>query len=126
LSWTGTKDPAAALSVPAAIQFMQEHDWETVRQRCNQMLDKLLPRLSQLTGLPPAYPAQCGFYRQMAAVPLPAEVDLAVLKTRLYEEYKIEIPVIAWNEQKFVRVSVQGYNTSEDLDRLVSALGHLL
>lgn len=126
LSWTGTKDPAAALSVPAAIQFMQMHGWESVRQNCNQLLDQTLARLSQLTGLPGAYPIGCGFYRQMAIAPLPHSVDLANLKTRLYDEYRVEVPLTECNGHKFVRISVQGYNTRQDLDTLVEALQALL
>ncbi len=126
LGWTGTKDPAAALSVPAAIQFMQDHDWEGVRQTCNQLLDQLLPRISQVTGLPGVYPAGCGFYRQMAIAPLPPSVDLARLKAHLYDEYQVEVPLTEYGGQKFVRISVQGYNTGQDLDRLVEALQALL
>jgi isopenicillin-N epimerase len=51
---------------------------------------------------------------------------LAVLKSRLYDEYHIEVPLILWGESKFIRISVQGYNTQEDIDALVDALTDLL
>ncbi len=126
LGWTGTKDPAASLSVPAAIQFMHDHDWETVRQGCHELLSAALERLASLTGLSPAYPARVGFYRQMAIAPLPAAVDLLTLKARLYDEYQVEVPLTEWNGQKFVRISVQGYNTEKDLEALIAALRRLL
>ena len=62
----------------------------------------------------------------MAAVPLPDTVDLAVLKTRLYDEYRIEIPLILWNGRKFIRVSIQGYNTRRDVDKLLLALKRIV
>jgi isopenicillin-N epimerase len=62
----------------------------------------------------------------MAIAPLPVEVDLTVLKARLYDEYRIEVPLIEWNGRKFVRISIQAYNTPEDVDVLLSALGALL
>jgi hypothetical protein len=37
-------------------------------------------------------------------------------------EHQIKVPVTAWR-QVFVRVSVQGYNTSVDLEALFEALG---
>ena len=36
LQWTGTHDPSASLPVPAAIQFMKEHNWDDVRLQSNQ------------------------------------------------------------------------------------------
>ncbi|MCK7522515.1 MAG: hypothetical protein MZV64_34960 [Ignavibacteriales bacterium] len=62
----------------------------------------------------------------MAAAPLPADTDLALLKQRLYDEYRIEVPVHDWNGHKLVRVSIQGYNTGRDVDKLLNALADLL
>ena len=61
----------------------------------------------------------------MGIAELPA-CDSAALKSRLYDEYHIEVPIIRWHERPFVRVSVQGYNSPQDLDALVSALEALL
>lgn len=61
----------------------------------------------------------------MVAVPLPDTVDLAALKTRLYDEYRIEVQLIAWNGRKLIRVSIQGYNMQRDLDMLLLALKNL-
>ncbi len=126
LQWTGTKDPAAALAVPAAIGYMAEHQWDVVRQQCHDLLRQAVERVCALTGMAPLYPLDSNFYSQMAIAPLPVEVDLTVLKARLYDEYRIEVPLIEWNGRKFVRISIQAYNTPEDVDALLSALGALL
>jgi isopenicillin-N epimerase len=125
LQWTGTKDPAAALSVPAAIQFMQDHDWETVRRECHNLLCQAIERICELTQLAPAYPLDSDFYSQMGIAPLPAS-DLLTLKSRLYDEFHVEVPLTQWQDQQFVRVSIQGYNTQQDVDRLVEGLRILL
>src|SRR5215831_7324959 len=39
VEWTGAHDPAAYLSVPAAIQFQAEHDWPAVRAACHALVD---------------------------------------------------------------------------------------
>jgi len=53
-------------------------------------------------------------------------MDLAKLKTRLYEEFKIEVPVVLWNEQHFIRVSYQGYNDEGDMEKLVEAMKKII
>ncbi len=126
LEWTGTHDPAAALAVPAALEFMQTHDWPAVRERCRLLLADTLVQLSELTGLPQICPPDKGFYVQMAAAELPKLRDLLGLKTALYERYRIEVPLIEWNGRHFVRISVQAYNTPQDLRALVEALRRLL
>lgn len=124
--WTGTHDPAAALSVPAAIQFMYEQDWDTVRQDCHILLVEAIKQVCSLTGLPMLYPQEGGFFSQMAIAPLPLETDLSLLKMRLYDEHRVEVPLIAWNGHQFVRISIQGYNTPEDVSALVNGLAQCL
>lgn len=126
LGWSGTKDPAASLSTPAAIQFMQDHHWEEVRVHCHKLLQRSLGRISELTQLAPPVALESDLYHQMGIAKLPLKTDLALLKTRLYDEHRIEVPLIDWNGQKFVRISIQGYNSEEDLLALEEGLRRLL
>jgi isopenicillin-N epimerase len=126
LQWTGTKDPSAALSVPAAIIFMKDHHWEEVRVGCHHLLRNAIERMCDLTSLPPLYPLDSDYYHQMGTIPIPKVRDLNELKCRLYNDYKIEIPCIDWNNRHFLRLSVQGYNSEGDINALVSALSDLL
>ncbi|MCB8923143.1 MAG: aminotransferase class V-fold PLP-dependent enzyme [Ardenticatenaceae bacterium] len=121
LQWTGTHDPAAALAVPTAIEFMAAHDWDAVRGRCHALAQQTARRIGELTGLPSIY-ADDGDYVQLVAMELDGEVDTAVLKTYLYERHRVEIPLTQWQGRKFIRLSVQGYNTQEDMDALVAGL----
>jgi isopenicillin-N epimerase len=124
--WQGTRDPAAYLTVPTAIQFQAEHDWPRVRVECHELLREARQRIEALTGLPPICPDSPEWPQgQMAAFPLPA-CDGAALQRRLYDEYRVEVPIIEWNGRQLVRVSVQGYNTADDIEALVRALENLL
>jgi isopenicillin-N epimerase len=125
LQWTGTRDPAAALAVPAAIQFMQDYNWESVRKNCHTLLHNCIEQICDLVKMPPLYPLDSNFYTQMAIAPIP-QSNLEALKSRLYDEYRIEVPLIQWQDRQFVRISVQGYNTQDDIDALVKALDILL
>ena len=125
LQWTGTKDPSAALAVPTAIQFMKDHDWEHVRGQCHSLLRQAIERICELTGVPPLYPTASDFYHQMGTAPLPPS-DLVALKSRLYDEYRIEVPLVQWQDKQLIRISIQGYNSQDDVYELLSALETLL
>ena len=123
--WQGTRDLAAFLSVPEAIRFMRDHDWDHVREGCHDLVRQARSAVSELTGLPPLTSDSADWYVQMAAFPLPA-VSAEAFQKRLFDEFRIEIPVIPWNGQALLRISIQGYNTQDDVDRLVTALRALL
>ena len=124
--WLGTNDPSAYLSVPAAIQFQERHHWSAIQQQCQQILAAGLKRIDTLTGLESVYSLQAAPFVQMAAVRLPQVRDLSAFQRQLLQQYSIEVPCIEWNGRHFIRISVQGYNTEEDLDALVTAIGKLL
>jgi isopenicillin-N epimerase len=57
-------------------------------------------------------------------LPIPNEPEIDL--TRLWQQFRIEAPLIDWNGRKFVRISVQAYTTPTDIDRLVEAIGAIV
>jgi len=119
--WWGTRDIAAFLSVPAAIKFQEEHDWDKVRVHCHGLAVDAETRIRELTDLPSLY-SDDSWYAQMVAAPLPTKTDTTALKTRLYDDYRVEVPLVEWNGNTLIRVSMQGYNTENDIGALIEAL----
>ena len=109
----GTRDPAAFLTVPAAIEWLDAHDWDSVRARCRELASRTPRRLGLervgSEGL------------QMVTMRLP-EGAPADLQESLYDEHRIEIPVF----DGMIRASFQGYNDEADLEALAGALAPLL
>jgi isopenicillin-N epimerase len=109
--WQGTRDPSAYLAVEAAIDFQEEHGWAAVRERCHTLLagadfglEPLTDRFVQMRGYRVDHP------------------DPPALKQRLYDEHRIEVPIVETPYGWALRVSVQGYNDEDDLGALQSAL----
>jgi isopenicillin-N epimerase len=121
----GTRDISAHLSVPAAIDFQREYDWVTVRHDCHALASELRAQLAELTNLEPICPDSEEWYTQMFTAPLPP-CKTEDVKTRLYDEFHVEVPLVVWNEKPHVRVSLQGYNTPQDAQALVRALETIL
>jgi isopenicillin-N epimerase len=123
--WQGTRDVAAFLAVPAAIDFLRGHDWPAVQDACHGLAARARGALEALSGLPPLAPDTPAWYAQMVSVPVPlADADGA--RTRLWTEFRVEAPITAWNGRSLLRVSIQCYNSQADVDALVSAVGRML
>jgi isopenicillin-N epimerase len=105
---------------------MERHDWVQVRKTCHQLLKQGLERICNLVQKNPLYPLDSNLYQTMGIAPLPNTTDISKLKRRLYDEFHVEVPLIDWNGQKFVRISIQAYNSEEDLDALIVGLRTLL
>ncbi len=120
----GTRDPSAWLTVPRAIAYRRENDWTSVADHCQQLAQDTARSLGELTGLPPlSSPEFCA--PQMVAMPIP-ECDTAEIHKQLFDRYRIEIPVFKWQDHCIARVSVQGYNSQPQMDKLLRALSELL
>lgn len=125
LEWQGTRDPAAYLAVPAAIAFQRTHGWDRVRAAAHALAAEARRRIGAVTGLPPLSPDGEAWYAQMVSVPVPVR-DARAAQQHLRQEHGIEVPVIPWQGRALLRVSVQAYNTSADVDALVRALPEVL
>lgn len=119
----GTRDPAPWLAVPAALKFRAENDWWAVVRECSALAQETAARVAKMTGLPPLS-AEIFRAPQMAAMPIP-ECDPLEVHNTLFDRYGIEIPVHRWQSHYLARVSVQGYNSRAQMDKLVDALGEI-
>jgi len=119
--WLGTHDPAAYLTVPAAIDWLKRSFTEDVRRRACNLAHLAVDQAALLDGVERVHPN--AFFRQMGLVDITAaEVDPVPFKTHLYDAYKIEVPVIRWNDRTFIRVSTHVYTTKEHIETFVHAL----
>lgn len=124
--WQGTRDIAAFLTVPKAIAYQQEQDWDKVRSACHQLAVEAWRRIHDVTKQTPLHLDPDTWFAQMTVSSLPVNVDVLSFQRKLYDEYRIEIPVINWHGNKLIRASVQGYNSKRDIDRLIDALKKIL
>ena len=131
--WTGTADPTAWLTVPAAIACvggMLPGGWPAVMARNHALAVDARRLLCAAAGTPPACPDT--MLGSLASVILPAGATTDVvwsrpdpLQGRLFDHWHIEVPVMSWPAppRRLIRVSAQLYNTREQFARLAEALG---
>ncbi len=120
--WGGTRDIAAFLTVPAAIDFLRMHDWVSLVAGCHDLAAQAQDRICQRYDLESYSQEQ---FAQMVTIPLPA-CDATQMKAQLYDEYRIEIPVGMFMGRCGLRLSVAVYNQAGDIAHLLSALADLL
>jgi len=124
--WQGTQDPTAYLALPDAIDFMGglfPGGWpELMRSNHKKALEGARV-LREALGIP--MPARESMIGSMVALPLPdATGEDDNLNARLFERYRIEVPVMpfpAW-PKRLIRISAQAYNEPGEYLRLAEAL----
>lgn len=120
----GTRDMGSFLALPAALDWQAAHGWPQVAARAAALLDATEPRIRALTGQAPLA-ARAFRAPQMASFVLPRDTDPAALKAELFAR-GIEVPCFLWSGRPILRLSVAGYTTGAEIDRLVAALAELL
>jgi isopenicillin-N epimerase len=122
LQWQGTRDISAWLALPAAIDFVTREPWLRARGRSHERAIALMHRVAGRYALPVI--AEDGDFAQMVPLPVP-HGDAEALRARLFGEHRIEVPVTTHGGRSFVRVSVQGYTTDQELAVLENALAEI-
>jgi len=122
LQWQGTRDIAAFLTIPAAIDFQARHDWAVQRTRCHVLVIDTMHRVLARNGLAPI--AQDDDFVQMAAIPVRC-TDAQALQQRLFDSYRIEVPVTRHGDTTMVRMSAQAYTTDAEAEALRVALAEI-
>lgn len=121
----GTRDFSAFLTIPSAVKFMEDNNWQEVSARCRSMIKENAGWFCNLLGSAPLAPLTDDFFAQMMSLPIKTNQP-EKLSNRLFEKYNIEVPVMPHGEDVFLRVSIQGFNDQNDLDKLHAALEEIV
>lgn len=121
----GTRDFSAFLTIPTAIQFMQENNWESISEKCRELTKTNASKFCSLLNAQPLCPIDNDFLVQLYSTTIKTS-EPEKLKALLYTKYKIEIPVMRHADKVYLRYSIQAFNTQEHLDILAEALKDII
>ena len=130
--WPGTQDVTAWLCIPKAIEHvgsMLDGEWPAIMEHNSQLA--IAGRELLLEVLDTPRPSPDSMIVGLAAVLLPGRGTLTAsalepdpLHTRLYEKYKIQVPVFGWphHDRRYLRIASYLYNSIEEYEYLAEAL----
>ena len=114
--WQGTRDPAAYLAVPKAIEMHATFDLERAKELADEAERALAPY-----GPRPLRGERSPLMRALTV----RTADPAGLWRRLYDEHRVEVPVYEWEGTALLRISIGPYNDEADVARLAAAFRDL-
>jgi isopenicillin-N epimerase len=117
----GTRDFSAFLTVATCIEFMEQHNWKAVGQKCHQMVLDHAPRFFTLFNSKPICPLNSEWIGQMISIPIQTP-DPEKLQRTLFLDYKIEVPIMRQGNDVYLRYSINAFNTVDNLDALYNAI----
>ena len=129
--WQGTRDLATWLAAPAGLSFMAELGWDNVMTHNHAMATWVQRLLCKRWNVQPISPVDGSLLGSMASIKLPGKLaDLTDsqalhLNQRLYNEFKIEVPIMAWNGHVLARPCCQVYNTPSEYEWLADVICEL-
>jgi isopenicillin-N epimerase len=132
--WTGTWDPTAMLSIPAALEFMETAvpgGWPALMRRNRELALAARRVLCHALEIEP--PCPDSLIGSLASLPIADSVSRAApksplylddLQERLFSEFRIEVPVVPWPAppRRLLRISAQAYNSLPQYEKLAASL----
>jgi isopenicillin-N epimerase len=122
--FNGTRDFSAFLCLESSIDFLNKHDWWQEAAKNRAIVQQWLTRLCTLLDTVPLAPVNDHFIGQMGSIGITCK-DPVALKQNLYNEFKIEMPVMVQHENVFIRFSFNAFNSEQDLEKLEAVLQQL-
>ena len=122
--WTGTRDPSAWLSIPAAIEFCARLGGASLRERNIQLARQSAAELARAWHTEVGAPAD--ITGAMAAVRLPLGGPMTIgrsleLRDWLFKTHRIELAINLFAGALWARISAQAYNEPADYQKLAAA-----
>ena len=119
LQWQGTDDVSSYLTIHDTIDFLKKNNWENVSKKCKELNIWARNEINKLLKIEPI--SDDRFLGQMSSIPIKSN-NILEDQIEFYSKYKIQIPFFKWHDKEFFRISIQAYNSKEDIFKLLEAL----
>tara|TARA_B100000945_G_scaffold316036_1_gene316221 strand:+ start:19 stop:1233 length:1215 start_codon:yes stop_codon:yes gene_type:complete len=119
LQWQGTYDMSAYLTIPDTIDFLNKNNWNNIAKQCHELNVWARDRILQEFDIQPICNSM--FLGQMSTIEFPFS-DPLKNQMEFYDRYKIQLPFWNWHDKTIFRISIQAYNTKEEIYMLIDAL----
>ena len=120
--WQGTQDPSSYLTIPDVIKFLDQNNWYEVSNNCKKINIEARKMVNDQFNQEAISSDE--FIGQMSSIKIECK-DTFELQKKLYENYKIIVPIIEWEDNTLLRFSIQAYNSMEDIEKLIFAFKKL-
>lgn len=120
----GTRDYTAFLTVPHAVNFIKENNWQKVSSHYQQMTQQNAPELCRLLNSKPIAPISNDFVVQLYSAEVKTK-EPEKLHDYFYEKHKIQIPLMHQNAKTYLRYSLNAFNEQKDMDKLFDAINEI-
>lgn len=124
-AWQGTRDLSAWFAIPAALDFLARFGHAAIRRHNFEMCRWAHELLCNRLAVEPISPLVGDLLGSIATIRLRPRRDgrhWPDCQQQLYDEHRIEVPLVWWNEQAFVRTSSHIYNRPDEYERLARLL----
>ena len=119
IQWQGTNDLSSYLTIPDTIKFLKKYEWTTIAEECKKLNIWARDEINTLLKIKAISTPE--FLGQMSSISIKSN-DIIQDQINFYLKYKIQIPFIKWHDREFIRISIQAYNSKEDIVTLLEAL----
>lgn len=120
--YQGTRDFSAFLTTPACLSFLEKHNWPEKTKLSRQLLKHYYPIVAKELNSAPICEVSDEFLGQICSIPINTP-DPIQLKEVLFNEYKIEIPVMNnVGPVVYTRLSFQPYNNEKEVEVFIDAV----
>ncbi len=133
--WQGTNDLSSYLTIPIILDFFKKHNWDNVSIDCHNLILETKNQFSNLNSVCVPTSNNSNHLGQMLSFKVNQNSKLIkVLKKDhtkipeiqkiIFKQSNIHMPIIIWNDEIFMRASIQAYNSKKDIDAMFVMLDY--
>ena len=133
--YQGTNDVSAYLTIPTILDFFKKHHWFEIQNKCHELVLEAKNMLHDYNQDFYSTTNNENHFGQMLSFKINQNSKLLnevtikpskilEIQTTILNHSNIRIPIIVWENQVFTRISIQAYNTIDDVKAMIQMLNY--